>query len=350
MLGNGNGTFTQAASLALGTNNDPTALAVGDFNNDGKLDLAVGVTVGSPSDLVKIFLGNGNGTFTAGTTITLGAYEPYGIAVGDFNGDGKLDLAVADLGSAKVTILLGNGNGTFAAGVQHATGGSVRGALPLGDFNGDGKLDLAVVNEWRRHRSHPARQWQWNLHGGSYAAPRKTRPELRLADFNGDGKLDLAVVNGATSAKTVTILLGNGNGTFTAAPERPRQAATPWAIGARRLEWRWLPRSRRGQLLAAATSTILLNLGPFPTTTTLAASPNPVVYGNPLSLTATIANNGIGDPSPTGTVTFYSDGTSVGTGSVSSNVASATTTVLTAGTHTLTAQYCRQQQLQRQHK
>jgi hypothetical protein len=85
--------------------------------------------------------------------------------------------------------------------------------------------------------------------------------------------------------------------------------------------------------------TVLLNLGPFPTTTTLAVSPNPMVYGNPLSLTATIVNHGIGDPSPTGTVTFYSDGTSVGTGSVSSNVASATTTVLTTGTHTLTAQY-----------
>jgi hypothetical protein len=147
LLGNGNGTFTQSASIALGTNNNPTALAAGDFNNDGKLDLAVGVTIlGSPSDLVKIFLGNGNGTFTPGPVLTLGAYQPYGIAVGDFTGNGNLDLAVTDSGSAKATVFLGNGNGTFSAGVQYATGGDPWGIV-TGDFNNDGKLDLAIANE-----------------------------------------------------------------------------------------------------------------------------------------------------------------------------------------------------------
>jgi hypothetical protein len=337
LLGNGNGTFTPGVSLTLGTNNDPTSIAVGDFNGDGKLDIAVGVTVGSPSDLVKIFLGNGNGTFTAGTTITLGAYEPYGIAVGDFNGDGKLDLAVADLGSAKVTVLLGNGNGTFAAGVQYATGGSPWG-ITTGDFNGDGKLDLAIANEGSNNVTILLGNGNGTFTAAASPATGKTPYGIVAADFNGDGKLDLAVVNGATTARTVTILLGNGNGTFTAAPGTPATGATPMAIGVGDWNGDGFPDLAVANY-SSSNVTILLNLGPFPTTTTLAASPNPVVYGNPLSLTATIANNGIGDPSLTGTVTFYSDGTSVGTGSVSSNVASATTTVLTAGTHTLTAQY-----------
>jgi hypothetical protein len=337
LLGNGNGTFTQAASLALGANNDPTALAVGDFNNDGNLDLAVGVTVGSPSDLVKIFFGNGNGTFTAGTTVTLGAYEPYGIAVGDFTGTGNLDLAVADMGSANVTILLGNGNGTFAAGVQYATGGSPWG-ITTGDFNNDGIPDLAIANAGSNNVTVLLGKGDGTFTAAASPATGKTPYGIVAADFNGTGNLDLAVVNGAPSAQTVTILMGNGKGTFTAVPGTPATGATPMAIGVGDWNGDGFP-DLVVPNYGSSNMTVLLNLGPFPTTTTLAASPNPVVYGNPLALMATIANNGVGDPSPTGTVTFYSDGTAVGTGSVSSKVASATTTVLTAGTHTLTAQY-----------
>jgi len=335
LLGNGNGTFTQAASLALGTNNNPTALAVGDFNNDGKLDLAVGVTVGSPSDLVKIFLGNGNGTFTPGPVLTLGAYQPYGIAVGDFTGNGNLDLAVADLGSAKVTVLLGNGNGTFAAGVQYATGSSPWG-ITTGDFNNDGKLDLAIANEGSNNVTVLLGNGNGTFTAAASPATGKFPCGIVAADFNGNGNLDLAVVN--QSAKTVTILLGNGNGTFTAAPGTPATRSGPMAIGVGDWNGDGFP-----DLVVAnygsSNMTVLLNNGPFPTATTLAVSPNPVIYGNPLSLTATIANNGIGGPSPTGTVTFYSDGTVVGSGSVSSNLANVTTSVLTVGTHTLTAQY-----------
>jgi hypothetical protein len=337
LLGNGNGTFTPGVSLALGTNNGPSSIAVGDFNGDGKLDIAVAVTVGSPSDLVKIFLGNGDGTFVAASTVTLGAYEPYGIAVGDFNGDGKLDLAVADSGSAEVTILLGNGDGTFAAGGQYATGSSPWG-ITTGDFNNDGKLDLAIANEGSNNVTILLGNGNGTFTAAASTATGKTPYGIAAADFNGDGNLDLAVVNSATSAQTVTILLGNGNGTFTAAAASPATGTYPMAIAVGDWNGDGFP-DLVVPNYSSSNMTVLLNLGPFPTTTTLAASPNPVVYGNLLSLTATIANHGIGDPSPTGTVTFYSDGTSVGTGSVSSNVASATTTVLTAGTHTLTAQY-----------
>ena len=95
----------------------------------------------------------------------MGAYQPYGIAVGNFTGNGNLDLAVSNYGSANVTVFLGNGNGTFASGVKYATGSSPWGIV-TGDFNNDGKPDLAIANY---------------------------------------------------GSNTVTVLLGNGNGTFTAA-------------------------------------------------------------------------------------------------------------------------------------
>jgi hypothetical protein len=335
LLGNGNGTFTQSASIALGANNEPTALAVGDFNNDGKLDLAVGVTVGSPSDLVKIFLGNGNGTFTAGPTLTLGAYQPYGIAVGNFTGNGNLDLAVTAYGSSNVTVFLGDGNGTFSSGVQYATGGEPWGIV-TGDFNNDGKPDLAIANFGSNTVTVLLGNGNGTFTAAASPATGKGPRGITAADFNGNGNLDLAVVNETSS--TVSILLGNGNGTFTAASQTPATGSSAMAIGTGDWNGDGFP-----DLVVAnyssSTMTVLLNQGPFPTTTTLAASPNPVTYGETLTLTATIAHHGLGDPSLGGTVTFYSDGTPIGSASVSSNVATLTTTALTAGTHSLTAEY-----------
>ena len=89
----------------------PDSVAVGNFNNDGKLDLAVAKGV---SNSVSILLGNGTGTFQAAEDYRVGN-NPLSVAVGDFDGDGKLDLAVANAGSNTVSILLGNGNGTFQA-------------------------------------------------------------------------------------------------------------------------------------------------------------------------------------------------------------------------------------------
>src|SRR5207248_1874764 len=99
--------FSSAASYGAG--NDPSAVAVGDFNRDGKLDLA---TANYNSANVSILPGNGNGTFGLPTSFAAGT-DPRGIAAADFNRDGKLDLAVANFGSNNVSILLGNGDGTF---------------------------------------------------------------------------------------------------------------------------------------------------------------------------------------------------------------------------------------------
>src|SRR2546426_284741 len=119
----------------------PDSVAVGDFNGDGKLDLAV---ANFDSSDVSVLLGNGDGSFKAALTFAAGR-GPSFVAVGDFNGDGKPDLAVATLGSSAVSVLLGTGDGTFKAALTFAAG-SGPGSVAVGDFNGDGKLDLVVGN------------------------------------------------------------------------------------------------------------------------------------------------------------------------------------------------------------
>ncbi len=142
-LGNGNGAFTPANGSPISFGQNLDAIVVADFNGDGKLDVAV---TDSGANDVYILLGNGDGTFGTPTAITVGN-DPDAIAAGDFNNDGNLDLAVANMGDNTVTLLLGNGDGTFtpAPGSPYAVGKGPF-AIAAADFNGDGKLDLAVVN------------------------------------------------------------------------------------------------------------------------------------------------------------------------------------------------------------
>jgi hypothetical protein len=193
-------------------------LAVGDFNKDGKLDLAV---ANASDGNVSVFLGNGDGTFQAQATYAVGN-APVSVIAADFDRDGKLDLAVANQNDATVSILLGNGDGTFqvpapsyAAVPANAASKDVAG-VAVGDFNGDNKLDLAVTN--------PSNDTVSVLLGNgdgtfqalvAYSTGNQGHPvAVSALDVNGDGKLDLAVTN--LNAKNVVILLGNGNGMFTA--------------------------------------------------------------------------------------------------------------------------------------
>ncbi len=204
LLGNGDGTFATATDYETG--DSPASVAIGDFNGDGKPDLSV---VNQGDNTVSVLLGNGDGTFATKTDYASGVY-PISVAVGDFNGDGKPDLAVANQGDNTVSILLGNGNGTFATRTDYGTGDSPT-SVAIGDFNGDGKPDLALSNSYSNTVS-------VLLGSGNGTFATRTDYEtgsgprsVAIGDLNGDGKVDLAVANWGN---TVSVLLGNGNGTF----------------------------------------------------------------------------------------------------------------------------------------
>jgi hypothetical protein len=207
MLGQGGGAFSAGKSFAMGSNSYPMALAVGDFNGDGNPDLAV---VDENNADVVMLLGDGTGSFSRVSSTPGVSSGPSFVAAGDFNADGDLDLAVG--GSNGVTILLGNGDGTFYSQISLSAGTSPR-AAAVGDFNGDGNLDLAVANG-----TSPSTVTIL-LGDGTGNFTQKSAPvagsypgSVEAADLNGDGKLDLAVANAGDS--TVTILLGKGDGTF----------------------------------------------------------------------------------------------------------------------------------------
>jgi hypothetical protein len=206
-LGYGRGAFTTAGELYTGI--FPVGAAVGDFNSDGKLDVVVASagTQKYPGSGLNISLGRGDGTFTlaSGSPIPLGS-SLSAVVAGDFNGDGRLDLAVTDSVANSVTILLGNGDGTFVASSPIAVG-TLPQALVADDFNADGKLDLAVAN----YGDGTVTLLLGNGDGtfteasGSPYPTRAGAYQITTADFNGDGKLDLAVAN--MSDGSVSILL-----------------------------------------------------------------------------------------------------------------------------------------------
>jgi hypothetical protein len=227
MLGNGDGTFKPA--MKFSTTMDPAAVAVGDFNGDGNLDLAV-AEYGLGSQMVQIFLGNGDGTFTTGTSLTIPPL-PYGMTVADFNGDGILDLAVACNGGNAVAVLFGNGDGTFK------NGGLYHVPLPervlAANLNGDTHPDLAVLAYCGRNVktcSSGAVAVLLNKGNGTFGSPqffnvKGVGPDgIAATDLNLDNHTDLVVANNNFQGPSViSVLLGNGDGTF--------QSATTYAVG-----------------------------------------------------------------------------------------------------------------------
>jgi hypothetical protein len=228
LLGNGDGTFQRARNVDVGPS--PYAVAIGDFNGDLIPDLAVTHAGAFSSDFntVSILLGNGDGTFRAAGDLQVGR-DPRAIAVGDLRGDGMLDLVTANTSSNTVSVLLGNGDGTFQSAVDlpvepnpiavsvvdlngHLSivtanvgviGGDDGGSVSVLLGNGDGTFQSAVTLGLGN--------------AGSRAEPRS----LAVADLTGSGILDLVTANDSDDGGTVSIFMGNGDGTFKSAVTYP---------------------------------------------------------------------------------------------------------------------------------
>jgi FG-GAP-like repeat len=207
-LGNGDGSFSDGGVIV--NLERARSIAVGDFNADGTEDLAVAANLGpTKTDDVAVLLGIGNGGFTQYTTFDLGE-GPTSLAVGDFNGDAKVDIAGA--GYASVNVKLGNGNGTFAGGTVVAFSPSPR-SVATGDFDGNGTEDLAVIAN-----APTARLTVLPGTGNGTFDSDKTVPlpnggrELAVGDFNADGREDVAATIG--NENRVSVRLGNGDGTL----------------------------------------------------------------------------------------------------------------------------------------
>lgn len=208
-LGNGDGTFAPRVNYETG--NEPMSITSGDFNRDGEMDLA---TSNSWDRTISILLGGGDGTFAVPVNYETGS-APYDINNADFNGDGILDLAVSNaMGLTNydyVSIFIGNGDGTFAPPMNYALGEVPR-TVSIGDFNGDGNLDLAIPNYYAHSisilmgRGDGTFNVRVDYVTGSYPLT------ALIGDFNSDSILDIVVPN--VFDQTISILTGKGDGTF----------------------------------------------------------------------------------------------------------------------------------------
>jgi len=225
-LGNGDGTFQQPGINTTPPFGAPSGTGIGDFNGDGVLDVAVGQQFGGISE-VQIFLGNGDGTFSTGTAYNVGS-EPESVTVSSFRGNGTQDLAVATL-SGQTDILLGNGEGTFQSGRPLKALNAVW--VLNSDFNGDGLPDLAIASQGSVVK--PAGVYVAFGNGDGtfqppnfFAAGNIGLVSLAAGDFNGDFRNDLIIPNYGPG--DIIVLLNTGAAKF--APTIPI-AFAPQLIG-----------------------------------------------------------------------------------------------------------------------
>ncbi|HVO62766.1 MAG TPA: FG-GAP-like repeat-containing protein [Terriglobales bacterium] len=330
-LGNGDGSFKDPQffpSAPDGAN----AIIVADFNHDGAPDVAV---AGYPNALY-LLLNDKTGQFQAPIVYALND-DAWALAAGDINGDGKLDIVLPHFAANTFSVLLGNGDGSFRALPDFTNGSVDLGGVALRDLNGDGKLDLAFTIAQGAAVAFGNGDGTFqspSVYDASHGSQLSEGGNLVIADFNGDGKLDIAFTN--TGLQTLDVLLGNGDGSFASATEFP--------LGAMPFDVTTADLNGDGSQDIAATSLLypgvitLLNSGG--TAISVTTTPNPASYGQPVVLGASIVATVSGGNTLNGTVTFFDNGAALGSASPDANGnAWLAVSTLAVGSHTITAMY-----------
>jgi hypothetical protein len=331
LLGKGDGTFQTPVAFASG--GYPSFVAVGDFNGDGRLDVVVS---DANDNTVSVLLGNGDGTFQTRQTFAVGSV-PYSVAVADLNDDGKLDLVVADSGynpnftdnfPKYVSVLLGNGDGTFQKQQSYQVGNEPF-SVAVSDINGDGKLDLAVANRLDNTVSTLIGNGDGTFQPQVIYATGSGPTSIVAADFNGDGRPDLAVAD--LNDNTVTLFVNQAN--VLAA------ASNVFVVGGAATHTVVAAYGGDSVHQSSTSSSVSLSAG-VSTTTALTSSLNPAAFGASITFTAIVNRpNGVSGV-PTGTVTFMDGSKTSGSGQLDgTGKATYTTASLTVGSHSITAVY-----------
>jgi hypothetical protein len=359
LLGNGDGTFRSAVNYDSGAPRT-VGVAIADLTGDGKPDLIVTNYYGESNGdgTVAVLLNNGEGSFSSAVLYDSGASNPNGVTSADVNGDGIPDLLVVNrcdgcAGGGVLGVLLGKGNGTFGPVQIYPTGGANSAWLAAADLNGDGKLDVVVANLNIGNPTgtvsvllgaedgtfEPAVTYD----SGAYAAAQPA-----IADLNGDGHLDIAVANCncGPGPGIIGVLLGRGDGTFEPVVTFSSGAynATALAVADLNKDGKLdVVSANQGGVNGTSSVGVLLNntgrcVGKCSTSTALTSTLNPSTYGQSVTWTATVKTTG--SIAPAGTVNFMWDGYSIGTATLNaSSVATMTRSILNAYSYPLAAVY-----------
>ena len=342
LLGNGDGTFQAETDTTVGFL--PVAIATGDMNKDGKVDLVVA----SGSDQVQsttslyVLPGNGDGTFGTATSSALNSTDVTGLAVADLNGDGNLDVLIPSCcGATMTSIALGSGNGNFSSiGALPLAGSSM--AAGAVDLNGDGTPDLLINS----NAAGSDLVVMLSQSGTTTTTPTPTTTELSASATSiaaGASVTFTATVAGSVSGSstptgTVTFYDGATSiGTGTLASGTASYATTSLAAGTHSITATYGGSTTDAASSSAAVPVTVTAATLASTTTSLTSSASTISQGTSVTFTATTTS---GTGTPSGTVTFLDGTTSLGTGTLNgSGVATYTTSALTTGSHSITVSY-----------